>query len=143
MNCWYSISIHSMKIIFWYSNLYNWSLYDLCYHRHLALSSPFGRYLLNMTEMCFKLVVAALVRYLFIYAFMCHSKSVCPVGWGCRIHQLLLCRGVRPPHTHTLKSVLDMTLNNLMERLQWCWSFWECRTHLHCHCSQVHSGLEW
>ena len=22
---------------------------------------------------------------------------VCPVGWGCRIHQLLLCRGVRPP----------------------------------------------
>ena len=20
----------------------------------------------------------------------------CPVGWGCRIHQLLLCRGVRP-----------------------------------------------
>ena len=22
--------------------------------------------------------------------------SCCPVGWGCRIHQLLLCRGVRP-----------------------------------------------
>ena len=23
----------------------------------------------------------------------------CPVGWGCRIHRLLLCRGVRsPPH---------------------------------------------
>ena len=22
---------------------------------------------------------------------------VCPVGWGCRIHRLLLCRGVRPP----------------------------------------------
>ena len=21
----------------------------------------------------------------------------CPVGWGCRIHWLLLCRGVRPP----------------------------------------------
>ena len=21
----------------------------------------------------------------------------CPVGWGCRIHRLLLCRGVRPP----------------------------------------------
>ena len=31
----------------------------------------------------------------------------CPVGWGCRIHRLLLCRGVRPPPT----SVLDMTLN--------------------------------
>ena len=24
------------------------------------------------------------------------SKN-CPVGWGCRIHWLLLCRGVRPP----------------------------------------------
>ena len=22
---------------------------------------------------------------------------VCPVGWGCRRHRLLLCRGVRPP----------------------------------------------
>ena len=22
----------------------------------------------------------------------------CPVGWGCRIHWLLLCRGKRPPH---------------------------------------------
>ena len=21
----------------------------------------------------------------------------CPVGWGCRIHRLLLCRAVRPP----------------------------------------------
>ena len=21
-----------------------------------------------------------------------------PVDWGCRIHRLLLCRGVRPPH---------------------------------------------
>ena len=28
----------------------------------------------------------------------------CPVGWGCRIHWLLLCRGVNPPPT----SVLDM-----------------------------------
>ena len=32
-----------------------------------------------------------------------HSSFVtilkaCPVGWGCRIHRLLLCRGVRPPH---------------------------------------------
>ena len=22
----------------------------------------------------------------------------CPVGWGCRIHRLHLCRGVRPPN---------------------------------------------
>ena len=23
-------------------------------------------------------------------------QNVCPFGWGCRIHQLLLCRRVRP-----------------------------------------------
>ena len=36
----------------------------------------------------------------------------CPVGWVCRIHWLLLCRGVR----HPPMSFLDMTLNNLMVR---------------------------
>ena len=25
------------------------------------------------------------------------KTQTCPVGWGCRIHRLLLCRGVRPP----------------------------------------------
>ena len=66
-------------------------------------------------------------------------KDDCPVSWGCRIHWLHLCRGVRP----TLKSVLDMTLNNLMVRFQQCWSFGECGVPLHCHRSQVHSGPEW
>ena len=51
------------------------------------------------------------------------SDFCCPVGWDCRIHQLLLCKGVRPlPST----SVLDMTLNILMVRFQWWWSFEEC-----------------
>ena len=47
-----------------------------------------------------------------------------PLGWGCRIHRLLLCRGVRTPPT---TSVLYMTLNNLMMRFQQWWSFreWE------------------
>ena len=26
-----------------------------------------------------------------------NQDSHCPVGWGCRIHWLHLCRGVRPP----------------------------------------------
>ena len=26
-----------------------------------------------------------------------HPNLICPVGWGCRIHRLLLCRGVRRP----------------------------------------------
>ena len=25
------------------------------------------------------------------------TNDCCPVGWGCRIHRLFLCRGVRPP----------------------------------------------
>ena len=28
---------------------------------------------------------------------MTNTRSSCPVGWGCRIHRLQLCRGVRPP----------------------------------------------
>ena len=39
----------------------------------------------------------------------------CPVSWGCRIHRLCLCGGVRPPHP---TSALDMTPNNLMVRFQ-------------------------
>ena len=42
------------------------------------------------------------------------TKISCSIGWGCRIHWLLLCRGVRHPPT----SILDMTLNNLMMRVQ-------------------------
>ena len=38
--------------------------------------------------------------YIYIY---------CPVGWSCRIHQLLLCRRA----TLTATSILDMKLNNL------------------------------
>ena len=76
-----------------------------------------------------------------VQVFSCEISPivVCPVGWDCRIHRLLLCRGVTPPPT----SVLDMTLNNLMVRFQQCWSFGECGVPLHCHCSQVHSGSEW
>ena len=66
---------------------------------------------------------------------------ICAVTWGCRMHQLLLCRGVRPPPPPM--SVLHMTLNNLMVRFQWCWSFGKCGVPLHCHCYQVHTDLEW
>ena len=69
-----------------------------------------------------------------------NRRNNCPVGWGCRIHRLLLCRGVRqPPH----ECPGYMTLNNLMVRFQQCWSFGECGVPLHCHRSQVHSGPEW
>ena len=58
------------------------------------------------------------------------------VGWGCRIHRLLLCKGVIPPPT----KVLDMTLNNLMVMFQWWSNFGECEVPLHYHHSQVHSS---
>ena len=37
--------------------------------------------------------------------------TVLPVAWGCRIHRLLLCNGVRPP-----TSAQDITLKNMMVR---------------------------
>ena len=46
-------------------------------------------------------------------------KNFCPVGW---IHTAYLQKGKIPS-----TSVLDMILNNLMVRLEWCWSFGECR----------------
>ena len=59
-----------------------------------------------------------------LYRTQCHvlinhrnvsdPKTTCPVGWGCRIHQLHFCRWVRPSPT----SVLDMTLNNLIVGFQ-------------------------
>ena len=86
------------------------------------------------------------LRFLSVHVFLNYFLSLwsptldyfCPVDWGCRIHRLLLCRGVPPP-----MSVLDMTQNNPMVWFQQCWSFGECGVPLHCHRSQVHSGPEW
>ena len=41
-----------------------------------------------------------------------------------------------------LMSVLIMTLNNLMVRLQWFWRFGKCEAPIYCH-SNVHCGPEW
>ena len=71
--------------------------------------------------------------YIYIYIYW-------PVDLSCRIHRLLLCRGVRPPHP---MSVLIMTLNNLMVRFQWGWNSGECGVTLHYHRSQVYSRPAW
>ena len=34
---------------------------------------------------------------LFVHLSHSYQHHTCPVGWGCRIHRLLPCRGVRPP----------------------------------------------
>ena len=46
---------------------------------------------------------------------MNNNNNRCPIGWGCRIHRLLPCRGVRP---HSANKCPGMTLNNLMVRFQ-------------------------
>ena len=43
-----------------------------------------------------------------------HPNTLGPVVWGCILHWQHICKGVNPP----LTSVLDMTQNNLMVRLQ-------------------------
>ena len=64
----------------------------------------------------------------------------CPVSWGCRIHRLLLCRGVTP-HPPNECPGYDTKQSNgedpVMLELE------ECRVPLHCHRSQVHSVAEW
>ena len=65
-------------------------------------------------------------------------ESLCMVGWGCRMYQLLLCRVVRPPNKcpgyDTKQSYGEAPV---------CWIFRECRVPLYCHHSQIHSGPEW
>ena len=61
----------------------------------------------------------------------------CPVDWGCRIHQLYLCRGVSLPN-----KCLGYNAKNLMVRFQQCWNLGECGALLYCHCFQVHSEPE-
>ena len=74
------------------------------------------------------------LTYILISNF--HLSS--PVGWGCRIHGLNLCRRVRKAPT----SVEDMTLNYKLVSLQ-SWWFGECGEPLYFHTSQVHTIPEW
>ena len=62
-------------------------------------------------------------------------SDINPVGSGCRIHRLYLCRRVRPPPPE-----YDTKLH-LMMRHQFWW-FGECVEPLHCHYFQVHSDPE-
>ena len=54
----------------------------------------------------------SLSPYLSIFLALSLSHSSCPVGWGCRIHQLLHCRGARPPQR------VSGHENNLIMRFQ-------------------------
>ena len=100
-----------------------------------------GNLLLALTIMYIYSWWLSIISSLFFIPKCCLHKRLqfSPVGWGCLIHPLHLCREVRPlPPT----SVLDMTLSILIVRLQ-PWRFGEYEVLLHCHCSQVPSDLKW
>ena len=67
-----------------------------------------------------------------------NKKICCPVSWGCRIHRVLLCRGVRPPN-----ECPGYDNKQSDGEVPAVWSFGECGVPLHYHRSQVHSGPEW
>ena len=64
---------------------------------------------------------------------------VCPVGWGYRIHRLLLCRGVRPSPNECPGYDTKQSDGEVPATLE----LWGSGVPLHCHRSQVHSGPEW
>ena len=62
-----------------------------------------------------------------LYRFFRNSldyNSFCPVSWGCRIHWLRLCRGVRPPPTN----ILDTTQNNQLMGVPVMLKLWQIRS---------------
>ena len=50
---------------------------------------------LLMLLLCF---INWMLFYVAIFRKVTRKWDNCPVSWGCRIHWLLLCRGVRPPN---------------------------------------------
>ena len=68
-----------------------------------------------------------------------YNKTCCPVGLGCRIHRLHLCRGVRPspnecPGYGTKQSDGEGSV------MQGLWGMWSTPS---LPMLQVHSGPEW
>ena len=57
----WSIFIGLIKIIFWYTTIFIWPFF-ICSLGHLKLSSPFGRYMLSVGGVCFKLAVYKTIK---------------------------------------------------------------------------------
>ena len=62
--------------------------------------------------------------FFFFFRYILYKYFNSLVSWGCRMRRLHFCRRVRHPRP---TSVLDMTPNNLMVKLQHYWNFRECR----------------
>ena len=122
------------EITLFYLLFKKWKL-TLCFNDHIVNSSPyfinfrFKTLEKNMSSFIiqsidykvpiqfYSIALASNNPRRLLYHLLNHPNQTasCPVSWGCRIHRLHLCRGVRTP---TPISVLVMTLNNLMVRFQ-------------------------
>ena len=68
-----------------------------------------------------------------------HHLVISPVGWGCRIYGLHLCRGARLPPP----KCPGYDTKQFDGEAQVSWSFRKCRILLRCYRSQIHSGPKW
>ena len=73
--------------------------------------------------------------YIYIYVFLYSTENRIAQLAGAVEDTGFFSAGGKMP----TMSVLDMTLNNLMGRLE----FWECGEPIHCHHSLVNSGPVW
>ena len=62
-----------------------------------------------------------------------YKLYICPIGWGCRIHRLHLCREVRPPHLNECPGYDTKQSDGEVPVLLGLWEMWST---LHSHCSK-------
>ena len=101
------ISYQKAQIGKYQSKIYMWkyiSMYVHVYIHYISLSLSHYIYI-------YMYVYTNISIYIYIYKFTdknlyATQAQDCPVSWSCRKHQLLLCRGVRPP---------------LPQRVSWIW----------------------
>ena len=66
---------------------------SLCLSRTIITITP--KVLFNRVKTFSDTNLYVFYQYVKVTVLLC---GTCPVGWGCRIHRLLLCRGVNPLH---------------------------------------------
>ena len=97
----HSLFSSSFSLYVYSSSFLSYCLQHVLYF-HLSPSLPFQVFLPIFFSFYSFLSVSPPSIYLFLSLLTSSLLLSCPVNWGCRIHWLHLCRGVRPPpHTHT------------------------------------------
>ena len=76
----------------------------------ITISCMFNSFFSSLARSKYLSIFSLSFIFTSLFLFINSTLVLCPVRWGCRIHWLFLCRGVRPRPM----SVMDMTRNNLM-----------------------------